>query len=33
MKQQKVSYEDHLTFGSYNQEICKIDNGKPVKIN
>lgn len=33
IKQQKVRYEDHLTYGSYNQEICKIDNGKLIKIN
>lgn len=33
IEQQKVRYEEHLIYGSYNQEICKIDNGKLIKIN
>lgn len=33
IKQQKVRYEKHLPYGSYNQEICTIDDGKLVKIN
>lgn len=33
IKQQKVKYEEHLIYGSYNQEICKIDNSKLIKIN
>lgn len=33
IEQQKVRYEEHLPYGSYNQGICKIDNGKLIKIN
>lgn len=33
IEQQKVRYEEHLIYGSYDQEICKIDNGKLIKIN
>jgi len=33
IEQQRVRYEEHLIYGSYNQEICKIDNGKLIKIN
>lgn len=33
IEQQKVRYEEHLIYGSYNQEICKINNDKLVKIN
>lgn len=29
----RVKYEEHLPYGSYNQEICTIDDGKLVKIN
>ena len=29
---QKVRYEDHLIYGSYNQEVCVIYDGKLIKI-